>query len=210
MSGWGTGALSIDALSQACMRTSLRNLEQFKNLDWSKFKKGEAGVLLPLVNINDTPAILFTKRSSKLQRHADQISFPGGMIDKKVDANLFETALREFKEEVGCHDSKMAVRNLGALGTFPNRPYHFRVGAFVGLIEGNFVAPSFYPASRNEVDKILPIELAKLQNPQLKLISKDWPLFPEYHTISIDGRTECRIWGMTAWILRDFLDNLKQ
>lgn len=36
-----------------------------------------ASVLIPLVNCDDEPSILYTLRSNKLRKHINQVSFPG-------------------------------------------------------------------------------------------------------------------------------------
>ena len=55
--------------------------------------KQRAGVLVPLVDIDGSPHILFTRRSLSLSSHRGQVSFPGGKEDPG-DGNLTVTALR--------------------------------------------------------------------------------------------------------------------
>ena len=82
--------------------------------------KREASILVPLCTVNNTPSILFTRRSRSLSSHASQISFPGGYFDQSLDINtsqdtsyfnilgnadvrLVNTAVREMQEEL-CFD----------------------------------------------------------------------------------------------------------
>jgi 8-oxo-dGTP pyrophosphatase MutT (NUDIX family) len=59
-----------------------------------------ASVLCGLVPRSDGLHVLLTKRSQHLRHHPGQISFPGGRIET-ADANPFEAALREAREEIG-------------------------------------------------------------------------------------------------------------
>src|SRR5258705_13249898 len=59
-----------------------------------------AAVLVPVVNRESGLTVLFTRRTSHLNDHAGQISFPGGRSEPG-DAGAAETALREAAEEIG-------------------------------------------------------------------------------------------------------------
>ena len=68
-----------------------------------------AGVLVPFCKVNGKPSILFTKRSHKIVRNKSDVSFPGGKMDKDVDKNIVDTALRETTEEIGILKSDIHV-----------------------------------------------------------------------------------------------------
>ena len=53
-----------------------------------------ASVLVPIFHEEGDCKILCTKRSTKVENHKGQISFPGGVVDGK-DRSWKETALRE-------------------------------------------------------------------------------------------------------------------
>ena len=57
-----------------------------------------AAVLVPVV-LGPVPGILLTKRNAHLNKHAGQVSFPGGRIDAGETPEA--AALREAEEEVG-------------------------------------------------------------------------------------------------------------
>lgn len=59
-----------------------------------------AAVLVPLVERLEGYTVLLTQRTSHLEHHAGQISFPGGRAEEG-DASPVETALREAEEEIG-------------------------------------------------------------------------------------------------------------
>ncbi len=59
-----------------------------------------ASVLVPLIDRDEGPTVLFTRRTSHLHDHAGQISFPGGRAEP-ADRTPQDTALRETEEEIG-------------------------------------------------------------------------------------------------------------
>ena len=66
-----------------------------------------AAVLVPII-ARPEPALLFTRRTERLARHAGQVSFPGGRV-KALDRSPLETALRETAEEMGIAPSQVVV-----------------------------------------------------------------------------------------------------
>tara|TARA_Y100001970_G_scaffold251571_1_gene324586 strand:+ start:2864 stop:3577 length:714 start_codon:yes stop_codon:yes gene_type:complete len=68
-------------------------------------------------NWMEDAALILTRRSSKLKKHAGQWAFPGGRIDGVETPE--ETAIRETREEIGLSLSKRAV--LGRLDDFVTR-----------------------------------------------------------------------------------------
>jgi 8-oxo-dGTP pyrophosphatase MutT (NUDIX family) len=58
-----------------------------------------AAVLVPIVEREDGPTILLTKRSAHLADHAGQVSVPGGRLE--AGETPVEAALREAEEEIG-------------------------------------------------------------------------------------------------------------
>jgi len=60
-----------------------------------------ASVLVPLIMVDNQPALLFTERSRTLKTHAGEVCYPGGKFDSRYDENLTNTALRETEEELG-------------------------------------------------------------------------------------------------------------
>lgn len=65
----------------------------------------------------DDAALLLTKRSSKLRRHAGQWALPGGRVDR--GETVEETAIREVKEEIGL--SLETSQIIGRLDDFKTR-----------------------------------------------------------------------------------------
>ena len=89
-----------------------------------------SAVLVPLVLRGSVWKLIMTKRSSKLKKHAGQISFPGGKYDSR-DKNLFNTALRETSEEIGVNTNNVNI--FGSLQSHETIT-GFRIFPFLGII----------------------------------------------------------------------------
>ncbi len=90
-----------------------------------------AGVLVPLVNRPEGITVLLTQRTAHLQKHAGQISFPGGGMEPD-DPDLQATALRETEEEIGLSPDKVEI--LGELDLYETTT-GYGVAPVVGWIE---------------------------------------------------------------------------
>lgn len=73
-----------------------------------------AGVLILLIQRDQSLNVVLTQRTAHLHDHAGQISFPGGRYEPE-DSDIVATALRESSEEIGT-DS----RHIQVLGALPN------------------------------------------------------------------------------------------
>jgi 8-oxo-dGTP pyrophosphatase MutT (NUDIX family) len=157
-----------------------------------------AAVLVPLFNKDGNCHLLFTRRTDQVKYHKGEISFPGGVVDKR-DANLEETALRETFEEIGL--KKTDVQIIGTLDDIVTTITQFIVTPFVGFF------PYPYPF------KVSPIEIAELiEVPLSSLLDED--SFSEREILRGDQKEVIYafqyekhiIWGATARILKQFLD----
>ena len=93
-----------------------------------------AGVLVPLINNPSGLTVLLTQRTAHLQKHAGQISFPGGGREPD-DPDLVFTALRETEEEIGLPPERVEV--LGRLADYRTST-NYGVTPVVGWIEPPF------------------------------------------------------------------------
>jgi len=157
----------------------------------------DAAVLVPLTR-NPLTAV-FTERRADLNRHAGEISFPGGRQDHPSE-DLRDTALREAEEEIGL--PRTAVELVGALppvGTFVTG---YRIFPFVGLIEAGQV----WVPQESEVERVLEFSLADLVagHEMKRLVRKGMPL--RTPTYTVNGHL---VWGATARIVQSLLERLR-
>lgn len=130
--------------------------------------------------------------------HSNQISFPGGKVEKS-DPDLLYTAIRETEEEIGIH--KELINPLGEMSQIYIPPSNFLVSAYVSFLS---VAPTFIKQER-EVKEIMEVSLNELLSIPIKTtkvkLSNGSRLKTPY--FEINGRV---VWGATAAILSEFRD----
>ncbi|XP_023331851.1 nucleoside diphosphate-linked moiety X motif 8-like [Eurytemora carolleeae] len=163
-----------------------------------------SAVLIPIVNIENEPALLYTKRSKFLSSHRGQVSFPGGNSDK-TDTSPVDTALRECWEEIGIPREQVDV-----WGTLPSlssthRGDHATVPV-IGIIH------DFHPEQLNinhdEVEEVFCVKFSKLSDPavygytQFRLEGGPGYSLPLYNC------TPHPVWGLTAIMTFQFLRSI--
>lgn len=160
-----------------------------------------AAVLMPIVDRPEGMTMLLTQRSSQMARHAAQISFPGGRLDKE-DPDFASAALREANEEIGLDPGRVRV--------FGYLPDHlvisgFRVTPVLGL-----VAPPFsLELNPAEVAGVFEVPLAHVldsanHKARLRRIGDEEMLL---YDIPWEGQN---IWGATAGMLLTFVRMLQE
>jgi 8-oxo-dGTP pyrophosphatase MutT (NUDIX family) len=162
--------------------------------------KTAAAVLVPLLPVDGTLHVLFTRRAASLPHHQGQVAFPGGSCDAG-DANAEATALREADEEIGLRPAD--VRVLGRLDDIETVASRFRITPVVG------VAPHPYPwrPCAHEVDAIFTVPVPDLIAPGVEreeLWDFDGRQIP-IRLFPVGGQV---IWGATHRITRNLLDVL--
>jgi 8-oxo-dGTP pyrophosphatase MutT (NUDIX family) len=115
-----------------------------------------AAVLVPVV-LGPAPGILLTKRNAHLNRHAGQVSFPGGRIDPGETPEA--AALREAHEEVAL--SPDDVELLGRMDDYVTGT-GYRITPVVGLLPPGLV---LHPAPK-EVESVFELPVDVLLDPQ--------------------------------------------
>jgi 8-oxo-dGTP pyrophosphatase MutT (NUDIX family) len=159
-----------------------------------------AAVLVPLFLAGDAqePHVVLTRRRADLKRHAGEISFPGGRRDPE-DVDLSETALREAEEEIGLPRSE--VRLLGELPTTSTFATNYVIHPFVGLIPEGLA----WRLSAREVDAVLELALVDLRAGRTRTRMQRRGISFETDAYVVEDHL---IWGATARILQDLLDQL--
>ena len=154
-----------------------------------------AAVMILLMNKNDGPHILLTKRTHKVSTHKGQISLPGGTYDKE-DKEIITTAFRETWEEIGIPRNDIEL--LGRFDDFISI-FGFHIACFIGSIS----YPYNYNFNQDEIDDYVeaPINI---------FINKEYDYTTQYfegdqkkyiYHYYYEGK---EIWGLTARILTDF------
>jgi 8-oxo-dGTP pyrophosphatase MutT (NUDIX family) len=159
----------------------------------------EAAVLIPIVERHGGPHFLLTLRTEEVETHKGQISFPGGMRDGHE--SLTETALRETFEEVGIERHRIEI-----LGRFHDYVSinDYRVCPFAGLIEEPFsVVPQ--PA---EVAEVLEVPFDVFLDPSRLRVERMHRL-GRMVDVYFYSYGVYEIWGLTARIIKDFLEELR-
>ena len=155
-----------------------------------------AGVLLLLYPKDGELCVLLNKRTSRVEHHKGEISFPGGSQDPE-DATILDTALREAFEEMGIQGEHVEV--LCQLDQVTTRS-GFAITPFVGII------PPSYPfkASGIEVAEVLEVPLSTLLAPATRRQeARAWTNGATQEHAYAYG--EHLIWGATARMLTQFL-----
>jgi 8-oxo-dGTP pyrophosphatase MutT (NUDIX family) len=159
----------------------------------------EAAVLLPIMDWSHEPRLIFTERRADLNKHAGEISFPGGMSEPD-DEDLATTALRESHEEINLRPERVEI--VGALAPVGTFVTSYRIQPFVGIVTGD----EPLVANPQEVASILHFGVDDLVDAYAmrRLVRRGMPI----RTPTFDmGRH--MIWGATARILADFLIRIR-
>jgi 8-oxo-dGTP pyrophosphatase MutT (NUDIX family) len=156
----------------------------------------QAGVLIMLFERDEGPWVVLTERTHSVSLHKGEISFPGGARDPE-DEDLWATAVRETVEELGVDPN--TLQQLGALDDYPTFSSGYIVSAFVAAVE----PPEGWLPSEHEIAQVLEFPLRELLDVgRMEVWEREGIRFP-MHIFDVGGH---RIWGVTAFILRRFLD----
>jgi 8-oxo-dGTP pyrophosphatase MutT (NUDIX family) len=157
-----------------------------------------AAVLVPVV-IGPLPGILLTKRTAHLNKHAGQVSFPGGRIDAGETPEA--AALREAEEEVALDPRQVDV--LGRMADYVTGT-GYRITPVLGVLPpGLALRPS-----PEEVAAVFELPLDVLLDPgaprrRRRHVRGQWR---EYW---VWPHPEHFIWGATAAILVHLAQKLR-
>ena len=157
-----------------------------------------AAVLVAITDDKHNPEVILTRRAQHLPTHKGQIAFPGGKADPD-DADLVATALREAYEEVALKPEAVTV--VGKMGQVLSRQ-GFVVTPVIGVVPTS-VVNQLMP-NLGELDRIFTVPLKFFVNtiPQMDAL----PLAEGVKQVPSFYYDEYRIWGMTAFILAEFVN----
>jgi len=180
-----------------------------------------SSVIIPIIKVDENYHILFQVRSLSLNRQPGEICFPGGKIEKDEDA--FNCAIRETSEELNiCKDKIEIIGELDRLVT----PFNMIIYSFCGVL--NDVEFNSIKFNKDEVSSIFSVPISELlnQNPAVSNMiintqptenfpfhlvqngkAYDWK--PGTYPVYFYRYKDYIIWGITAKILKAFLDTFK-
>lgn len=160
-----------------------------------------AAVLLLLIPEPGGLSVVFTKRTSRVEHHKGEVSFPGGAHDPE-DRDLLTTALRETHEEIGVPPSLVQI-----LGPLPPAVTlsSFLIHPFVGALTRDVgFAPNPY-----EVEEVFLVPLAALVDPATRREEAQFRKGQRVTAFAYYYRSH-RVWGATARVLTSFLELVPQ
>ena len=160
-----------------------------------------AAVLVPIVDRNEGPTVLLTRRTDHLYHHAGQISFPGGQVDP-TDSDAEAAALRETEEEIGL--PRRHITLVGTLDTYVTRT-GFEVSPQVGVVAPPFpLAPDSF-----EVAEIFEVPLDFFLLPRNRQTHSRLYQGKERH-FYVFPYQDYFIWGATAGMLVNLVEVLRE
>lgn len=178
-------------------------------------------VLIPIIYLENKPYIIYELRSFKLKTQPGEVSFPGGRVEE--GESYKEAAVREASEELNIDKESIEIIKEG---DYIISPYNFMLKSFIGFINCKFEE---IKVNKEEVHEIFIVSIEDLiNNPPEEhyvktktQIDENFPyeLIPEgknykwregKHPVYFYKKNKHIIWGMTARLTKDFVDNIKK
>jgi 8-oxo-dGTP pyrophosphatase MutT (NUDIX family) len=144
--------------------------------------------------------ILLIEKARDGSRHAGQIAFPGGKIERD-DRSPLDTARRETEEEIGI--AKEQLHLVGSMGFFHTLTSGYDAAVHIAWL----IPPLDFVPRQQEVAAVLEIPLADLYpqfNARLRLHRRTDLLNLHFHWRVPNSRREVCIWGLTARVMHCF------
>lgn len=178
-----------------------------------------SSVVIPIINIEGEDRIIFEVRSKKLKAQPGEVSFPGGRVD--LGETPKNAAIREFSEELSC--SRNDVHIVTEISKYIT-PHKGLIYSYLGLVDENlnlnvkndeveelFTVPvSFFLDNEPEeyINKIKTLPSEEFPFDKMN-VSKDYFDMVLYNKVIFYKYGSYVIWGITAYIVKNFIDTLK-
>jgi 8-oxo-dGTP pyrophosphatase MutT (NUDIX family) len=153
---------------------------------------------VPLYETAEGPFALLTRRTHRVPTHKGQIGFPGGGY-RDGDGDLLGTALRESAEEIGLRPGDVSVA--GALDDVSTAASRHTVRPFVGFIPH----PYRFRLDPFEIECLIHLPLSPLLGRSC-FREEVWERDGRPHSVFFYETGEHTIWGLTARILKQFVE----
>lgn len=194
----------------------------------------QSAVLMSFVKIDEAYHLVLEQRSSTISQ-AGEVCFPGGRYDSDLDDSTKDTAIRETHEELGV--AKDAIKKVRYWGTYI-APMYTLIDVYIGFLDVDqvddlpfsraevdklIVIPFSYfinnPPSSYEIDSwSSPYRESEVDGQDHAIFpAKDYGLPSRYHKpwrgkprkVYLYPTAKAPIWGVTANILKQFVDKHK-
>jgi 8-oxo-dGTP pyrophosphatase MutT (NUDIX family) len=161
-----------------------------------------AAVLVLLYQRDDALHVVLTQRTTLVQEHKGQVSFPGGSVDPE-DLDVVMTALRESDEEIGLRADHVTL--IGRIDDYVMNPGRYHISVLVAEIDPVH-SPYAWQPSASEVAEILEVPIGHFLDPVNQMlytsaardgVERSWPAVRFGDAV---------IWGATYDMLRHFMD----
>ncbi len=163
-----------------------------------------SAVLAPLFldPVNDNLSLIFTLRSSSLNKHKGQISFPGGRAENNETSE--QAALREAMEEIGLESDNVDI--IGRLSDLYVPPSNAKITPVVGFIKQ--LQP--YKINFAEVEEIFSVPVKDFLNGE-RFKLETWNFNGQDVEVPFwNIHNSTPLWGATAMILRELIDLIEE
>lgn len=157
-----------------------------------------AAVLIAITDRAE-PGVILTRRARHLRKHAGQIAFPGGRLDKN-DRDAVAAALREAQEEVALDPGHVEI--IGVLDR-----YHTLTGFDIHPVLGVIPPGLRFTPQADEVETLFEAPLDFLLSPANRTPKEVEFQGATHHYYEIFWG-EHRIWGVTAAIIANLSKRL--
>ncbi|MCD1147642.1 CoA pyrophosphatase [Peptoniphilus sp. KCTC 25270] len=179
-------------------------------------------VLIPIIDIDEEPHVVFEKRAKTLRNQPNEVSFPGGKIEPGETPE--EAAFRETIEELVIDPKHLEIiQELDYLVTRDSNAIHSFVGYIkdieMGEIKGNpgevaylFTVPLQYFLENEPLQYTLEFTSVESEDFPYEWIQngKDYNFTKVRDTVYFYIYEERIIWGFTAKMMRSFVETLKE
>ena len=153
---------------------------------------------MPIIDAEKGHELIFTVRTSKVQKHKGEISFPGGAFEADSDNSLEETAVREAREEINLSPDQITI--LGELDDFCTM-----TGYIIHPVVAHVAPPYEYKIETTEVAEVFTVPLEFFKDPA-HFEEKIMPIGDWQYAVYYFRPGTHTIWGATAHIVVNFFE----
>ena len=198
------------------LKNKLENYKPYIN-GYKNMKR--ASVLIPIVKKDNSHYILFELRSKNLKTQPNEISFPGGKIEN--NESPLDAVIRETCEELGTYKENLNIISpLDLLITPGNMIIHPFVGYINDIdtlninkdeVDHIFLVPVSYLLKHDPSLYDNEVQVIPNENFPYDIIpnKKDYKFATSNYRVLFYQYKDYVIWGITAKILENFLEFLK-